>query len=247
MLSMAMNDMIRFVRQMSGRLGSNIYAGVQSQSNPQQISFLRQLQKEIKEKNSLDCPLDELQVVVFDLETTGFFPDKGDRVLSIGAVKMTGSRIHENNTFYSLIKSTSPLSDEISRLTAINEEMLEAAPEASQVLIDFLSFIGSSVLVAHHANHEQAFMKKITVDILRTKFDHRIVDTSFLMRLKNPTFQSLPLEEICKACGIEVTNRHHALADAKMAAHIWAFYLKKAQDQGYKNLREVYEYLSRQR
>ena len=244
---MGMNDMIRFVRHMSGKLGSNIYAGVQSQSNPQQISFLRQLQKEMKEKNSLDCPLDELQVVVFDLETTGFFPDKGDYVLSVGAIKMTGTRINENETFYSLIKSATPISDEISRLTMINDGMLNAAPEAAEVLMAFFGFIGSSVLVAHHANHEKAFMKKITADVLRSSFDHRIIDTSFLIKVKNPAFHSLPLEQICRECGIEVTNRHHALADAKMAAHIWAFYLKKAQDMGYDNLRGVYEYLSRMR
>jgi DNA polymerase-3 subunit epsilon len=44
---MGMNDMIHFFRQMSGRLGSNIYAGVQGNSNMQNISFIRQLQKEV--------------------------------------------------------------------------------------------------------------------------------------------------------------------------------------------------------
>lgn len=244
---MGMSDMVRFLNQMPGRIGSTIYAGIQPQSNPQHISFLRQLQKEMKTNNSLDCPFDNLQVVVFDLETTGFFPDKGDYVLSIGAVKMSGTLIQEKETFYSLIKSRLPISDEISRLTMINDEMLQTAPEASDVLMDFFNFIGSSVLIAHHANHEKAFMKKITADVLRSRFDHRVIDTSFLIRLTNPAFQPLPLEQLCLDCGIEVTTRHHALADAKMAAHLWAFYLKKAQDQGYKNLREVYEYLSRLR
>ena len=55
-LLMGMNDMIQFFRQMSGKLSSNIYAGVQGQDNPQQISFIRQLQKEMKEKNNLRYP-----------------------------------------------------------------------------------------------------------------------------------------------------------------------------------------------
>jgi DNA polymerase III subunit epsilon len=244
---MGMSDMVRFIRQMSGRLGSNIYAGVQPQSNMQQISFLRQLQKEMKEKDSLDCPLQELQVVVFDIETTGFYPEKGDKIISIGAVKMTGSTIEENNVFYSLIKSDSPISTAISELTNINDAQLQTAPEASQVLIDFFNYIGTSILVAHHAKHEQEFMKKLTVDLFRSRFEHRIIDTSFLTRVSNPAYQSQPLEQLCINCGIKVANRHHALSDAKMAAQIWAFHLIKAQQKGFRNLREVYEYLSRLR
>ena len=241
---MGMNDMIRFFRQMTGRLGSNIYAGMPSHSNPQQMSFLRQLQKEMKQGNSLDCPLEELPVIVFDLETTGFYPEKGDRIISIGAVKVIGSRILEQEVFYSLINHEVPVPPEVLRLTSIDEEELRNAPKTSQVLVEFFNFVGSSVLVAHHAKHEQAFMKKFTSSHLRLNFEHRVIDTSFLIRLFKPVVNSLPLEQICLECGIEVKNRHHALADAIMAARIWALYIKKAQEQGYQNLREVYEYLS---
>ncbi|WP_226674552.1 exonuclease domain-containing protein [Mesobacillus jeotgali] len=244
---MGMNDMIRFFRQMTGKLGSNIYAGMPTHTNPQQMSFLRQLQKEIKEGNSLDCPLEELPVIVFDLETTGFYPDKGDRIISIGAVKVIGSTILEQEVFYSLINPEISVPIDVLELTSITEEELLTAPQTSQVLMEFLNFIGSSVLVAHHAKHEQAFMRKFTSSHLRLNFEHRVIDTSFLVRIFQPVVNSLPLEQICLECGIEVKNRHHALADAKMAAKLWAFYIKKAQEQGYQNLREVYEYLSLKR
>ncbi|MBS8264118.1 3'-5' exonuclease [Mesobacillus boroniphilus] len=244
---MGMNDMIRFFRQMTGKLGSNIYAGMPTHSNPQQMSFLRQLQKEMKEGNSLDCPLEELPVVVFDLETTGFYPEKGDRIISIGAVKVIGSTVLENEVFYSLINPEISVPTDVLKLTSITEEELLTAPKTSQALMEFLNFIGSSVLVAHHAKHEQAFMKKFTSNHLRLNFEHRVIDTSFLIRIFQPVVNSLPLEQICLECGIEVKNRHHALADAKMAAKLWAFYIKKAQEHGYQNLREVYEYLSLKR
>ncbi|MBT2644138.1 3'-5' exoribonuclease [Bacillus sp. ISL-41] len=244
---MGMNDMIRFLRQMTGKLGSNIYAGMSTHSNPQQMSFLRQLQKELKEGNSLDCPLGELPVVVFDLETTGFYPERGDRIISIGAVKVIGSTILENEVFYSLINPETSVPTDVLKLTSITEEELLTAPKTSQALMEYLNFIGSSVLVAHHAKHEQAFMKKFTSSHLRLNFEHRVIDTSFLIRIFQPVVNSMPLEQICLECGIEVKNRHHALSDAKMAAKLWAFYIKKARDQGYQNLREVYEYLSLKR
>lgn len=241
---MGMNDMIQFFRQMSGRLGSNIYAGVQGQTNPQHISFLRQLQKEMKEKNDLESKLNNLKVVVFDIETTGFYPEKGDYVISIGAVKMTGGQI-EKETFYSLIKSDLPLSKEITSLTNIQVEQLITAPSASEVLIQFFKFINSRILVAHHANHEKSFMKKMTRDVMRTKFEHRIVDTSFLAFLSNPIMKSLSLDDVCGLCGVEIKNRHNALGDAKMTANIWSYYLNIAQSLGFDSLHEIYEYLGK--
>jgi DNA polymerase III subunit epsilon len=242
---MGMNDMIQFFRQMSGRLGSNIYAGVQGKTNMQNISFIRQLQKEMKDNNCLDTPLHDLNVVVFDLETTGFYPEKGDQIISIGAIRMKGQQILKTETFYSLVKSNLPLSEEITALTKIKEEDLKTAPIASEVLMEFFKFINNHALVAHHAKHEQSFMQKMTWDLLKTRFEHRIIDTSFLLRLSNPLIQSLPLEEVCMENGIEIINRHHALGDAIMTAHIWGHYLELAQTKGYKNLREVYEYLAK--
>ncbi|WP_419954196.1 exonuclease domain-containing protein [Neobacillus niacini] len=242
---MGMNDMIQFFRTMSGKLGSNIYAGVQGQTNMQNISFIRQLQKEMKENNCLDTPLQELQVVVFDLETTGFYPEKGDRVISVGAIKMNGNQLSKTETFYSLVYSPQTISDEISTLTNITNEELSSAPMASEVLLEFFKFVKNQPLVAHHAKHEQSFMQKLTWDLLKTRFEHRIIDTSFLIRLSNPLIKSIPLEDACEQCGIEVINRHHALEDAKLTAKIWSHYLTLAQSKGYKNLREVYEYLAK--
>ncbi|MGG1676178.1 exonuclease domain-containing protein [Neobacillus sp. NRS-1170] len=240
-----MNEMFQFFRQISGKLNLNIYAGIQGQSTPQQMAFIRNLQKEMRQKNTLDSPLNELKVVVFDIETTGFYPEKGDYVLSIGAIKMNGPIIETAETFYSLIKSELSLSAEIAALTNLREEELRKAPSASEVLMQFFKFVDGAILVAHHSNHEQAFMKKITWDFLRTKFNHRIIDTSFLIRLSDPYMKSMPLEDVCGICGIQIKDRHHALGDAAMTAQVWRYYLEIAQKKGFYNLREVYEYLAK--
>lgn len=242
---MKINDLAQYLRQISGRVSSNIYAGIQGQANPQQLSFVRQLQKEMKEKNNLSTPLNELEVVVFDLETTGFYPEKGDYVLSIGAVKMVGPHIRNHDTFYSLIKSDLPLSDEISTLTNIQEGQLRDAPTARDVLLQFFNYSQSHILVAHHSNHEKSFMQKMTWDLLKTRFEHRIIDTSFLIRLSDTSMKSLPLEDVCHQCGIAIKDRHHALGDAMMTAQIWRSYLQQAQIKGYSNLQEVYEHLAK--
>ncbi len=244
---MGMNDFIEFFRGMGGRISSNVLAGVQGQTSPQNISFLRQLEKESRKKDDLNCPLDQLDVVVFDIETTGFFPDKGDQMISIGAVKMHGSELLPEESFYSLIKTNTPLSPEISSLTKITDEELQAAPDSSEVLMDFFKFISTKSLVAHHSKHEQSFMHKLTWDVTRTRFQHRILDTSFLTQLFNPISSSNTLEDLCSGCGIEIRNRHHALGDAFMTAYLWGHYLEKAKEAGFKNLSEIYNHIARYR
>jgi DNA polymerase-3 subunit epsilon len=109
----------------------------------------------------------------------------------------------------------------------------------------FYRFIDGRALVAHHSNHEKAFMQKMTWDLWRTRFEHRLIDTSFLMRLFTPVMKSLTLDEICIQYGVEINDRHHALGDAIMTAKVWSILLRKAQEMGIKNLREVYERIAK--
>lgn len=241
---MRMNQMIQYLKQMSGKVNTSMYASIQDQSNPHHISMLRQMQKEIKMKNTLEVPLNELRVVVFDLETTGFFPNKGDAMLSIGAVKVTGETIEED-TFYSLVQSNTAPSEEVTELTGIQAEDLDSAPPLSEVLAQFYEFMKGHTLVAHHAKHEQSFMQHATWSLMRSNFDHRIVDTSFLIRIVDPEQKGFQLEDCCTSSGIEVRDRHHALGDAKMTAELWCYYVKKVQELGFRNLREVYERVAR--
>ncbi|WP_462408691.1 exonuclease domain-containing protein [Neobacillus sp. Marseille-QA0830] len=242
---MGLNDMIQFFRQIPGKLSPTVYAGMQGPSSMQQMAFIRELQRELRQKDDLSSPLNELKIVVFDLETTGFHPEKGDQVISIGAIKMTGGQIEEDETFYSLVKTDLPLPEGISTLTNISNEDLHSAPSASEALIKFLKFINSDILVAHHSFHEKSFMQKLTWDLLKIRFEHRIIDTSFLTRVSTPSARSLSLEEVCHISGIEIKNRHHALGDAIMTAKVWSHYLQLATEKGFHNLKEVYEYISK--
>ena len=81
----------------------------------------------LNQEDALNIPLHELNVVVFDIETTGFSPEKGDGILSIGATKMYGTTILEEDNFYSLVRYEKEIPEHIVQLTGItNEQVLEA-------------------------------------------------------------------------------------------------------------------------
>ncbi|MGM0877909.1 MAG: exonuclease domain-containing protein [Bacillota bacterium] len=242
---MKFSQIVQFMKQLQGKVGSESMASIAAQSNPQHVAFLKQMQKEIQEKQILMVPLKNLEVVVVDIETTGFFPEQGDQILSIGAVKVRGEEVLESQTFYSFVQYEMEIPFEIKKLTGITEKEVNDAPPLAEVLVQFYKYAGHNILVAHHANHEKKFIETATRKLLYSNFKHRILDTSFLVRVAEPRNNLTRLEDYCEKCGIEVKNRHHALGDAKMAAQLWSIYLKKVQMLGCKNLSDIYRCLAK--
>ncbi|WP_342769246.1 exonuclease domain-containing protein [Peribacillus asahii] len=240
-----MNPMVRFIKQLSGKLSPSMYTSVAHQTDPASIAFLRQLQRDVKAKDVLQIPFSELKVTVFDLETTGFHPQKGDEILSIGAVKMVGDQVMEDETYYSLVNCNEPLSEHVKNLTGICEGELAEAPSLEQVLKEFYQFIESQPLVAHHANHEKSFMQHATSSVLKLNFQHRIMDTSFLTKVVVPKKDLITLDDCCNHFGISIEKRHHALHDAIGTAKLWAEGVRLTQQLGFSNLSDVYAHLAK--
>lgn len=235
-----------FMQILRGIQGRRNHGGISDIQNSQQMAYLRHLQKEIdKEKeDTMNISLKKLNVVVFDIETTGFYPEKGDSILSIGATKMCGSNIYEGKTFYSLIQYDKQVPTEITELTGITNEQVKNAPPLADVLIKFLEFIQDSTLVAHHSNHEKTFMQHASLKCFRTPFKHRIVDTSFLYKLIEPKMNGVTLDYLCTLNNIQIVDRHNALGDAKMTAEIWGIYIEKVLQLGCETLNDVYRHLA---
>lgn len=241
---MGFDPFVQFVRGFQGKLHSNMFGGLNGQ-NAQHMAFIRQMQRELENANSMDIPIKKLSVAVFDIETTGFYPDKGDKIISIGAVKIIDGTICHNDCFYSLVHYDQPLPEEIKELTGISEDQLCKAPALADVLIKFFEYVKEMPLVAHHANHEKSFMRHSCWKLFRTPFKHKVLDTSFLYRVADPDRALFTLEELCKYNGIPVKGRHHALGDAKLTAQLWCILSEKADVLGCTNLKDVYERLAK--
>jgi DNA polymerase-3 subunit epsilon len=93
--------------------------------------------------------------VAFDTETSGAYPLGAD-VVEFGAVKwQNGEVIGEYQT---LLKPREKMSDFIIGIHGITNEMVADAPTMDQKVSEILEFLGSSVLMAHHAPFDLGFM-----------------------------------------------------------------------------------------
>ncbi|TDQ37479.1 exonuclease domain-containing protein [Aureibacillus halotolerans] len=229
------------ISDMMRRFGGRGFSSL-SETNPSHAAFVRKLQREMKRHETLSVPLKQLELTVFDFETTGFWPDKGDVILSIGAIKVRNGECTDD-TFYSTVLYEEPLAPEIAELTGLTHEELLDSPAIKDVLASFLSFVGTDVLVAHHAGHEKRFMEAAFLDTWGMGFKRRIVDTMWLARLAYQSAELTTLDECCQAAGIEIEHRHHALEDAKVTATLWCNSVSSFERGSVRTLQDVYEQL----
>lgn len=207
------------------------------------LAFLRSLHKERRQADSgADMPLEDLEVVVVDLETTGFYPDHGDAIISIGAVAMKGDKLLLGD-FYTLVNPGRTIPPHVSSLTGISDEMVSSAPDLLLAMSRFFRFVGDRPLVAHHSRHEREFFRAGLWKTSRRPLTHRMIDTMLLIRLLSNPIGNGSLDALCAQHDIPISRRHHAYCDAVAAGTLWGKYLRKAQDAGYTDLRQVYEAL----
>ncbi|MCK5825684.1 MAG: 3'-5' exonuclease, partial [Desulfuromusa sp.] len=158
-------------------------------------------------------------VIVLDFETTGLYPDNGDRVIEIGAVLLRDQEIVDQ--FQSLVNPGFFINHEIETITGISNTMLSEAPSTPEVMEKFIKFIGTHPLVAHNASFDRSF--------LETELGHfgkkRPLNFGCTLRIARrlyPEAINYKLETLVRYKEIPVNSQfHRALADAEMAALLW--------------------------
>lgn len=153
--------------------------------------------------------------VVFDVETTGI--SATDKITEIGAVKIIDGEIAE--IFQTLVNPQIPLTEEITKLTGITNEMLKDAPLFEDVVHDFYKFTQDSKLVAHNAPFDMSFIirqgKEACYD-----FDKEHIDTLVLAR-QTVKSRSYKLGDLCKKLDIRLDMAHRAMSDALATANLF--------------------------
>ena len=163
-----------------------------------------------------DYPVDN-EIVVFDIETTGFDREQ-DRITEIGAVKLKNREIIEE--FQTFVNPEKLISEKITELTGITDEMVADAPKEKEAVEEFAKFAGSAVLVAHNAGFDTSFIRSVCE---RQGIDYKFsfVDTLELCRAALPNLKNHKLDTVAKEYKLGDFNHHRAIDDAKTLAEIF--------------------------
>ena len=172
--------------------------------------------------------LQETTFVVVDLETTGASPKKGAAITEIGAVKVQGGQII--GEFKTFVNPLAPIPLYITEMTGITDLMLAKAPRIDEVFPTFLEFAGShneTVLVAHNAPFDLAFLKSAAKDLNYAWPTYKTLDTVTVARqvLTKEDVPDCKLGTLAQFFGTKTEPNHRALDDAKQQLKFCMDYL----------------------
>ena len=175
-----------------------------------------------------DDALSAHKYVVFDLETTGFSPEK-NRIIEFGAVKVEDGRI--TGRFSEFVNPEIPIPYRITQLTGITDDMVIEADPIEKVLPRFLDFSEGCVLVGHNVGFDIGFVRE---NCRRLGYDcpFTTVDTLGISRALLPGHAKYTLDAVAKILGVSLENHHRAVDDAECTAGIFRKLMPMLEERG---------------
>lgn len=156
----------------------------------------------------LDQRLSNATFVAFDVETTGLIASQS-RVLEIGAIKFRNGAILERRNW--LIKPDIPIPIVVQDIHGITPAHVSNAPPFAGVYPEFSAFTSNSILLAHNARFDHAF---IAEEISRNQLSFPatpILDTIPLFKAWHPELRSYSLEYLTQA--LNPNHQAHTITD----------------------------------
>lgn len=165
--------------------------------------------------------------VVFDLETTGLSP-KYDEIIEISGIRVREHRPAEEYT--TLVNPGVHIPASATKINGITDRMVQDAPPLKEALDQFLTFVGSDILVGHNIHtFDIHFLQNGALREMGRSVANDYVDTLYLARKCLPQLSRHRLTDVAEHFGIETAGAHRALNDCAM------------NQQCYERLRAVWE------
>lgn len=155
-------------------------------------------------------------IIAIDVETTGISPEK-ERLIEIGAVRPETGEI-----FRTLIQPGRPVSEHITQLTGITDEMLLDAPQEPEAMAALLGFMGEdTILLGHNISFDHSFLVQAIRRCGLSEPQFFGIDTLKISRVLCPELPNKKLETMVAHFGLTNQRAHRAFEDAQVTVELY--------------------------
>lgn len=195
-----------------------------------------------------DAALTSLRYVVVDTELTSL-DRRSNRILSIGAIIMHGTRIRLGEQFYRVTNPGVAVPAETILIHGLRPVDVLQGISPSAAVEHFVAFAQGAVLVGHFVGIDLAALKK-ELPAGAAALPNLAVDTYRIQRwldLRSRAHEgdrghqmgAVDLASLAKRYGLDATQAHHALYDALLTAELWQRLIHELHIAGVRTVRQV--------
>ncbi len=174
---------------------------------------------------------------VIDIETTGLSKHL-HQITEIAAVKIRDNQIVDS--FQTLVNPKTRIPRFITKLTGIDNRLVENAPTIKQVLPSFKDFLGNDIIVAHNATFDYGFIAhNLNIHQRENLFNHKLCTRKLANRLL-PDLPRKRLSDLCEYFQVQNEQAHRAMGDVQATVEVFNRLLNLLKE---KNICEINEIL----
>ncbi|MGD9784261.1 MAG: DUF294 nucleotidyltransferase-like domain-containing protein [Hyphomicrobiaceae bacterium] len=189
-------------------------------------------------KNFASTPLNAVEAVALDLETTGLEGDTA-RAVQIGAVGVSWGKPDPDATFSRIVNPGVEVPAQATAVHGLDSAALASAPAVASVLPDLEAFIAGRVLLGHNIGYD--------LEVLRHEYElagRRLpqlvaLDVQVLARIVTPTLAHDGLPQLCEWLDLKCEKLHSALGDALATANVFAALVPRLRERGIRTIAEA--------
>jgi len=164
------------------------------------------------------------EYAVLDLETTGLFPEKHDRIIEVAIITLdsNGEIIDNYETLVNPDRDLGP-----THIHKISAGMVYEAPKFKDIAGDIMRYIAGKHLIGHNITYDYRFLRheyqRLNIDIPHPQMSCTIN----LSRKAQPDLPCRKLEALCSYFDIPLENKHSAYSDCQATALLFQTLLRK--------------------
>jgi len=165
-----------------------------------------------------------MRQIVLDTETTGLYPDKGDRIVEVAAIELFNRKVTDRR-FHRYINPEREIGIEAERVHGLTLERLQDEPKFAEIAASLLEFISGAELIIHNAPFDIGFLD---MELRRmglppvSQHCPSVIDTLKQAKELHPGKKN-NLDALCARYEIDNSHRtlHGALLDTELLGEVY--------------------------